>query len=127
MSNILDTIDNALTDWETSNDAMRWTTDADAIHKARSPSLDLSGFLASLSASVRQFNETMRQIAAAMNRNFSAVLECTRANASQDAKQRRRHRGRCRRCNPTANPTPAPINLHDYQIRRRNRRKRKKR
>ena len=39
----------------------------------------------------------------------------------------RRHRGRCRSCNPRGNPRPLAVNGHEYRRRQKNRQRRKKR
>lgn len=125
-SHVVDAIDNALSDWNTSPDAMRWTTEEQLVPYPRQ---------ARLHVDFGAFAEACRQAAAAYQRAcelVAAQLADMVRVLTHDRNHRllhalRDYRGftRCDRCNPHANPPPLCIDGHAYHQRRKNRRRRR--
>lgn len=72
MSHIIEAIDNALTDWETSPDAMRWTTEP--APQFRPPRLNLAPFIVAMEVQARAFAETMAKVTEVMNTKIGPMV-----------------------------------------------------
>ena len=127
---IIDTIDGALRDYETSNDAMRWQPPEDrtaepprvavpapiAIDMSR---IDMSGFV----RGIEQMGEAMGR---ALNDAFAPLRKLTAAVAVIAHMQEPGSHGHCRTCHPEQAPQPLAVNGHDYRRRQRARVRRKR-
>jgi hypothetical protein len=107
MSGVIEAIDNALHDWETSPDAMRWTPNAANVTPRMPPLLT--------------FNFDARPLQRAFEKMAAAVAQM--AIAAKPILARITHslpdhdRVRCQRCSPMANPPTLCINGHEYRRR----------
>ena len=139
---ILDSIDGALYDFETSKDAMRWVPE-DERHAGNRPAAvspwhDLAGaalVLNSPSATALmltvdadEFNQALNELAAAVTRAFRPVIEDTvKAFHGLSAVLSPELHRKCWTCHPKRKPKPLAVDGHEYQRRLRARRKRKRR
>ena len=108
MSDILETIDNALDDWTVSGDAMRWTGDPPPAPKFPPPRMAQFN----ISIDLRAFREAMAKIAEAMGPMVRAVAKFQRDLDRMAAREAaRRHQ-----------PVALCIDGHEYHRRRKDRR-----
>lgn len=112
---VLEAIDNAVEDWETSGDAMRWTPEVPDIYAALGPER-----MAALQHAFRQVSVTVRVMVRQYTRAFGRMAHrLHRLHAAQHPKEHLR----CRTCRPHANPAPLCIDGHEYNRRRRRRKR----
>jgi hypothetical protein len=89
-------IDNAVRDWETSGDAMRWAPTRPRPLGATPPPGTLS-LTVDIRGLVKAFQQ-LQSVAEAVGHRLTVAF--------LDPRQRRAHRKRCRVCNPAGNPPP---------------------
>lgn len=133
---ILDTIDGALRDYETSGDAMRWTPEEKSGIPVRDGiSVDIDIDTADFDAALEAFSRSMDRAAEAITRMFGAVKSAVESTAlalgqmghSMHLSLHPGQHKRCVTCHPWRKPKPLAVNGHEYQRRlkarlRRNRR-----
>lgn len=122
---VLDTIDGALRDWETSPDAMRWNPvlSGDRASTEQGLIIDISGIVQAMeiaSAAVAAFAATMAEALKPF-----AWLGRTLAHDRHMAQHPREHI-RCHVCHQQANPLRLCIDGHAYARRRKARARRKR-
>jgi len=125
---ILDAIDGSLRDNSVSPDAMRWSPDPEAARQERQAGLagfiirpaDVQFIECSFTIDVRPFIEPLTRSMADLSEAFTRVgRACSKAVVQMAtmceahyhpylAARDRRHRARCRTCNPAGNPLPLP-------------------
>jgi hypothetical protein len=140
-TSVLDSIDGALRDFETSTDAMRWVPEGERLAAVMpdappGPWIPLDGatWIAPVPASVpvfvdvAEFSRSVNALAEAVNRALRPVFEDTarQFHALSAALYPQRHR-RCGTCHPSRKPKPLAVDGHEYQRRLRARRRRKRR
>lgn len=120
MTSILDSIDGALHDWETSPDAMRWSPRlAEVKHRAvdgaapERPAVTGTG----LAEFGRAIGEAFRPLLDWAKRMFHDLSRLIFPD---------QHR-RCVTCHPSRKPKPLAVDGHEYQRRLKARRRRRKR
>lgn len=111
MSNhVVDAIDNALYDWETSADAMRWAPDAPRVPQVQPPQITLT-------VDTAPFVEAMCRIAEAAAEVAKKVAPVMRRIGADFARQQERAAMRRHQ------PIPLSIDGHEYHRRRKGRRR----
>ena len=115
---IIDTIDNALDDWQTSADAMRWTPDAE--HARPTMPRPTVAMVARFVVDMEPFRRAMEQIA----KTIAETAERLRPWLEKFAHELPEHdKTRCARCSPQANPPTLCIDGREYHRRRKGRRR----
>lgn len=97
--------------------ALKVMDEAEREAKAR-----IEAWLAEHARAIQEFGESL---AAALTPVLRAAVDAFHGFAS--ALEPRRHRDRCRACNPRGNPGPLAVNGHEYRRRQLARQKRRKR
>lgn len=115
-SGILDQIDGALRDFDTSGDAMRWVPEG-----GRRPWPD------AVTIDTEEFTRSLNEFGEAVIRAFRPVIEDTarQFHALSAALFPVQHR-RCATCPPGRKPKPLAVNGHEYQRRLKARRRRRR-
>jgi hypothetical protein len=125
-SGILDQIDGALRDFETSTDAMRWVPEGKREFKPAHTGATAVGL--ALTVDTAEFTRALNELGAAVARAFRPVFEDTarQFHALSAALFPVQHR-RCVTCHPSRKPKPLAVDGHEYQRRLRARRRRRRR
>jgi hypothetical protein len=121
-SGILDQIDGALRDFDTSGDAMRWWVP----EGERRPWPDAVAPVAG-TIDTEEFTRALNELGAAITRAFRPVIEDTvrQFHALSAVLFPSQHR-RCVTCHPGRKPKPLAVDGHEYQRRLAARRRRKR-
>jgi len=128
MPDILDSIDGALSDWHTSDDAMRWLPEhkreprAEGGERASMPPAAVT-----VSMDTEEFARALNEFAEAMTRVFRPVIEDTvKAFHGLGAAFFPSQHRRCLTCHPSQRPKPLAVNGHEYHRRQMARRRRRR-
>lgn len=110
---VLDSIDGALRDFEVSNDAMRWTPNPPPVVKRdETQQVYLEAYRVFNAEALAEFGRRMNamfiQFTQAVGAMSVPLAKMAAVVAHAQAAQDRRHRIRCRTCNPAGNPPPTP-------------------
>lgn len=128
---VLDSIDGTLRDYETSADAMRWTPDPPPVtvrDETERVYLEWNHVISAeaLTEFGRQISAMFSQMTAAPGAMSVPLAKMAAAVAHARAAQDRKHRIRCRTCNPAGNPPPFPGGA-EYHRRQKARARRRRR
>ena len=125
---VLDSIDGALRDYATSADAMRWSPHPENVAPEREMvRIQLGDFvdLAALAEFTRQLNAMFAELTRYAGVAVVPFVKLAGLIAHAALAEDRKHRIRCRECNPAGNPPPFPGGT-EYNRRRRARARRRR-
>lgn len=123
---ILDAIDGALLDWETSQDAMRWTPAEKRPVRADDAMAALARTAIDMSGIVRGFQQMGEAMGRALYEMFAPLRKLSATLATIAHMQEPGSHGHCRTCHPEQAPRPLAVNGHEYRRRQRARQRRKR-
>lgn len=124
---ILDQIDGALRDFDTSGDAMRWIPEGERKPMPVPGAVTPPPVIVALTMDTEEFTRSLNEFAEAMARAFRPVIEDTakQFHALSAALFPVQHR-RCLACHPGRKPKPLAVDGHECQRRLRARRRRRR-